>query len=107
METGKLECRGDMRRTILATGLATMAIYAAIMALPTDSWASVDLVNGQGATAPCIGIGPIAEPLVEKCAKGFEQGGFIRDDQVGVSGLTIGEGGVVSGVAAASPAAKA
>src|SRR5579864_1763150 len=104
METGKLECRGDMRRTILATGLATMAIYAAIMALPTASWASIDLINGQGATAPCvgIGIGPIAE-LLEKCAKGFEQGGFIRDDQVGVSGLTIGEGGVVSAVAVASP----
>jgi len=82
-------------------------MYATLMALPTAAWASENLINGQGATAPCIGIGPIAEPLVEKCAKGFELGGFIRDEQVGVSGLTIGEGGVVSAVAAASPAATA
>jgi len=48
-----------------------------------------DLVNWQGATAPCIGIGPIAAPIAKKCVTMFEQAGFLPTDQVGSSGITL------------------
>ncbi len=59
---------------------------------PGAAWASVDLVNDQGATAPCIGIGPIGGPAAEYCAKLWEESGFLRVGDVGVSGLTFGAG---------------
>jgi S1-C subfamily serine protease len=69
------------------------------------------LVNQQGATAPCVGIGPIAGPLVKKCATLFEQAGFIANSQLGYSGLTISAKGDTDGsitaVDAQSPAAAA
>jgi len=70
-----------------------------------------ELVNQQGATAPCVGVGPIGGPAAKKCASLFQQAGFILSDQVGYSGLTIGiagnSDGVVTAVAANSPAALA
>ncbi len=69
------------------------------------------LVNPQGATAPCIGIGPIAAPIAKKCVDLFEQAGFLRTTDVGYSGLTIGskgkDDGVVLSIDAQSPAAHA
>jgi S1-C subfamily serine protease len=70
-----------------------------------------ELVNPQGATAPCIGIGPIAAPVVKKCVTLFEQAGFIINNQLGYSGLTISSkgatDGAVTGVDPQSPAAAA
>jgi C-terminal processing protease CtpA/Prc len=68
-------------------------------------------VNQQGATAPCIGIGPIGGPAAKKCATLFEQAGFIVNNQLGYSGLTIGAKGNTDGAITAidlqSPAAGA
>ncbi len=70
-----------------------------------------ELVNPQGATAPCVGIGPIGGPAAKKCATLFEQAGFIVSDQVGYSGLTIGatgtSDGTVTKIDPQSPAAGA
>jgi S1-C subfamily serine protease len=52
-----------------------------------------ELVNPEGATAPCIGVGPIAAPVVKKCVTLFEQAGFLASNQLGYSGLTIGTTG--------------
>ena len=70
-----------------------------------------DLVNPQGATAPCIGIGPIGGPMAKKCADLFVESGFLRTGDAGYSGLTIGskgkDDGVVLTVDPQSPAAQA
>ena len=70
-----------------------------------------ELVNSQGATAPCVGVGPIAAPIVKKCVTLFEQAGFIINSQLGYSGLTIGTTGDTDGAITAvdlqSPAAAA
>jgi len=70
-----------------------------------------ELVNPQGATAPCTGIGPIAAPVVKKCITLFEQAGFIINNQLGYSGLTIGTkgdtDGAITAVDSQSPAAAA
>jgi S1-C subfamily serine protease len=70
-----------------------------------------ELVNPQGATAPCVGIGPIGGPAAKKCATLFEQAGFIVSDQVGYSGLTIGttgsSDGTITKINSQSPAAGA
>lgn len=70
-----------------------------------------ELVNQQGATAPCLGVGPIGAPAAKKCATLFEQAGFILSDQVGYSGLTIGttgsNDGAITAVDPQSPGASA
>jgi S1-C subfamily serine protease len=88
--------------------LAAMALACAA----TQAFAQIDvLVNQQGATAPCVGVGPIAAPLVKKCATLFEQAGFILKSQLGYSGLTIETKGNTDGSVTAidpqSPAAAA
>ncbi len=69
------------------------------------------LLNSQGATAPCVGIGPVGGPLAKKCVKMFEQAGFIQADEVGMTGLTLGtsgkEDGVIVRIDPGSPAAQA
>jgi len=69
----------------------------------------VDLTNKRGIGAPCVGIGPAA-PVALKCAKICEESGFLRNGDVGYSGLTIGtdgaDDGKVTAVAAGSPAAR-
>jgi S1-C subfamily serine protease len=70
-----------------------------------------ELVNQQGATAPCIGVGPIGAPAAKKCATLFEQAGFIVSGQVGYSGLTISttgnNDGAITAVDPQSPGASA
>ena len=70
-----------------------------------------ELVNPQGATAPCTGIGPIAAPVVKKCITLFEQAGFIVNNQLGYSGLTIStkgdSDGAITAIDPQSPAANA
>jgi C-terminal processing protease CtpA/Prc len=57
-----------------------------------------ELINQEGATAPCVGIGPVGGPLAKKCTELFEQAGFIRVDEVGAAGLTIGTTGKDDGL---------
>jgi S1-C subfamily serine protease len=80
-------------------------------AAPATAQIVNELVNPQGATAPCTGIGPIAAPIVKKCVTLFEQAGFIINNQVGYSGLTISTKGATDGAITAidpqSPAAAA
>jgi S1-C subfamily serine protease len=84
----------------------------ALAGAATQTFAQIDvLVNQQGATAPCVGVGPIAAPLVKKCATLFEQAGFILKSDLGYSGLTIDTKGNTDGAITAvdpqSPAAAA
>lgn len=80
-----------------------------LLALVADAQFKTTLVNSQGATAPCVGIGPVGGPLAKKCVQLFEQSGFIREDELGYSGLTLGtsgnEDGTITAIAAGSPAA--
>lgn len=69
------------------------------------------LVNQQGATAPCTGIGPVAAPIVKKCIDLFQQAGFIEQKNLGYTGLTVGsagkDDGAIVAIAPQSPAATA
>lgn len=86
------------------------AVFLACAAAPASAQIDV-LVNQQGATAPCVGVGPIAAPAVKKCASLFEQAGFILNSQLGYSGLTVATkgdaDGAITAVDAQSPAAAA
>lgn len=70
-----------------------------------------DLMNREGATAPCVGIGPVGGPLAKKCAQMAEQAGFIRVTELGSSGMTIGttgkDDGVITAIGSDSAAAHA
>jgi S1-C subfamily serine protease len=92
-------------------GCFLTALALACAATPGFAQFGTVLVNQQGATAPCVGVGPIAAPLVKKCATLFEQAGFIARSQLGYSGLTIGAKGDTDGsitaVDSQSPAAAA
>jgi len=87
------------------------AALLAFAASPATAQIVTELVNPQGATAPCTGIGPIAAPVVKKCITLFEQAGFIVNNQLGYSGLTISAKGATDGAITAvdpqSPAAAA
>jgi S1-C subfamily serine protease len=68
-----------------------------------------ELVNNQGANAPCTGI-ELGLGLIKKCIDTFANAGFIRVPEVGYSGITMGDGGAdgaIKEVAAGSPAAGA
>lgn len=69
------------------------------------------LMNREGATAPCAGIGPVGGPLAKKCAQMAEQAGFIRATELGYPGMTIGitgkDDGVIGAIDADSAAAHA
>jgi predicted metalloprotease with PDZ domain len=94
----------DFRGCVLAALLASAAAQG-------FGQVKTELVNPQGATAPCIGIGPVGGPAAKKCAALFEQAGFIVDNQVGYSGLTIGNSGgsdgTITKIDPQSPAASA
>jgi C-terminal processing protease CtpA/Prc len=83
----------------------------ACAAAPATAQVVNELVNPQGATAPCTGVGPIAAPVVKKCVALFEEAGFIINKQIGYSGLTIGTkgdtDGAITAVDSQSPAAAA
>lgn len=94
---------------IFGSFLFAMALVCA--ASQCASQVVTELVNPQGATAPCTGIGPIAAPVVKKCVTLFEQAGFIINNQLGYSGLTIGtkgdSDGAITAIDPQSPAATA
>lgn len=94
--------------------MKTLLLIASLIgasALPAFGQFKTTLVNSQGATAPCVGIGPIGGPLAKKCVALFAQAGFIRVDELGVTGLTVGtsgkEDGVITRIDPGSPAAQA
>jgi S1-C subfamily serine protease len=90
--------------------LLTLSLFACVAA---ESFGQIQtvLVNPQGATAPCTGIGPIAAPVVKKCIELFQQAGFIEQKELGYTGLTIGttgtDDGAIVAIAPQSPAASA
>jgi S1-C subfamily serine protease len=88
--------------------------FAVLLLMPAFSSSSAQVVyelyNEQGASAPCLGIG-LGVFIVKRCVSAFEKAGFVRSKDIGSTGLTLGnEGatdGVVTAVAAGSPAALA
>ena len=92
-------------------GFLIASSLVACSALQAFGQFKTELLNNQGATAPCTGIGPIGGPLAKKCVGMFEQAGFIRADEVGITGLTVGtsgkEDGVIVRIDPGSPAAQA
>ena len=114
--TGKYRIKlsvSDGAREVMMAGFRGCFLAALLASAATHGFGQVktELVNPQGATAPCIGIGPVGGPAAKKCATLFEQAGFIVSNQVGYSGLTVGtEGssdGTVTKIDAQSPAASA
>jgi S1-C subfamily serine protease len=89
--------------------LFTGALLAAT--LSATAQVKKDIVNSQGAEAPCVGVGPIGGPVAKKCVEIFEQAGFLRTNQLGISGLTLGtsatDDGIITKVDPGSPAAAA
>ncbi len=91
-----------------------VATAAALMCLAGTGYATaqtkVEIINDVGAKGPCLGIG-LGMALVPKCVSRAEKEGFIRENEVGMDGLTIGtagtEDGVVTAVAAGSAGATA
>ena len=93
---------------------AVLRVASVVVLLPVlhaAAQAKIDLVNSQGATAPCIGVGPIGAPIAKKCVEIFQQQGFLRVDEAGVTGLTLGatpkDDGRITTVAPGSAAAQA
>jgi C-terminal processing protease CtpA/Prc len=88
-----------------------IALALLLTAGTLEAQIKTELVNWQGATAPCVGIGPVGGPLAKKCASFFQQAGFLRTSDLGSSGLTVGsdsnDTNVVTAVAPDSPAAVA
>ncbi len=70
----------------------------------------VEIINDVGAKGPCLGIG-LGMAIVGKCVSRAEKEGFVRENEVGTDGLTIGttgaEDGVVTAVSPGSPGATA
>jgi S1-C subfamily serine protease len=97
----------------LARVSVTLLSFLVFICVAAPGYAQIktELVNQQGATAPCVGIGPIGGPAAKKCVSLFEQAGFILSNQVGYSGLNIGttgsNDGTVTAVDPNSPAASA
>ncbi len=91
--------------------LAFACLLVAVSCLPAAAQFKTELVNDEGATAPCVGIGPIGGPAAKKCAELFEQAGFLRSNEVGISGLIVGtsgkDDGVITRVESGSPGSQA
>ena len=100
----------SLHSSMLRTFPGVVPLMPLLVVLHAGAQAKIDLVNSQGATAPCVGVGPIGEPIAKKCVTIFEEQGFIRLDQIGVTGLTLGdakEDGRITAVAPDSAAAQA
>ena len=70
-----------------------------------------ELIDDGGASAPCLGLGPGGGPVAKKCAEMFEQSGFLKEQDIGVTGFAVGtsakDDGVITRVDPGSPAAQA
>jgi len=90
--------------------LTLIALVVAFVASPVQGQVVKELYNNQGASAPCIGI-EIGLGLIKKCVDTFANAGFIRVNELGVSGLTLGtstaDDGTITAVAPGSPAEQA
>lgn len=74
------------------------SLLLACAAAPSYGQFKTELLNREGATAPCVGIGPVGGPLAKKCAEMAEQAGFIRSSELGFTGFTIGTKGKDDGI---------
>jgi C-terminal processing protease CtpA/Prc len=88
-----------------------LATFLTAVALPAAGQFKTNLINYEGAEAPCVGIGPIGGPIAKKCVEAFVQVGFFPVDEVGVTGFAVGtagkDDGVITRVDVGSPAAEA
>lgn len=95
----------------LPKALAFSLLLLTTSCLPAVAQFKTELVNDEGATAPCVGIGPIGGPAAKKCAELFEQAGFLKSDAIGISGLVIGtsakDDGVITHIEPGSPGSQA
>lgn len=73
--------------------VAVLSLLAVCLLLPTAAQVKTDVINAQGAEAPCIGIGPVGGPLAKKCVDAFLQAGFLRADEAGTPGFALGTSG--------------
>ena len=80
------------------------------LGLTSEAQTKVEIVNEVGAKGPCLGIG-LGMALVPKCVSRAEKEGFVRENEVGTHGLTVGtegaDDGVVTAVAPGSAGAAA
>jgi membrane-associated protease RseP (regulator of RpoE activity) len=91
--------------------LRLLPLAATLITLHAAAQSKIDIINSQGAEAPCFGVGPIGAPLAKKCVEILLQAGFLRVDETGVTGLTFGstlkDDGRITTVAPGSAAAQA
>lgn len=89
-----------------------MSLLMACAALPARAqMVAAELINAQGAEAPCVGLGPLAAPVAKKCVNAFLEAGFLHGKDAGTAGITLGTSGSQDGtivkVEPGSPADKA
>ena len=80
-----------------------------LVTLPALSQVVVTQVNDEGVPAPCIGIG-IGLLLEKKCVDAVGKQGFVRHNELGDPGFTLGKGaqdGIVTEIEPDSPASAA
>lgn len=99
-----------MRTLIHIRLLLLLALLTLLPTSATRAQIVKELVNNQGANAPCAGI-ELGLGLIRKCIDTFADAGFIRLPELGFSGLTLGttpaDDGAITAVAPGSPAEKA
>lgn len=78
-----------MRHLIRLRTSLLFLLLALVPAAYTRAQIVKELVNNQGATAPCAGI-ELGLGLIKKCVDTFAAAGFIRLPELGYSGLTLG-----------------
>jgi S1-C subfamily serine protease len=90
--------------------LTLIALAVAFAASTAQGQFVKELYNNQGASAPCVGI-EIGLGLIKKCVDTFANAGFIRVNELGFSGLTLGtsavDDGAITAIAPGSPAEQA
>jgi S1-C subfamily serine protease len=78
-----------LRQPVALVRIFLLALAPLLLALPGQAQLTKELINNQGASAPCTGI-ELGLGLIKKCIDTVAAAGFIRVPEVGVSGLTLG-----------------
>ncbi len=91
--------------------LATAILLSAAAPSLAHAQLVTTMVNGDGASLPCVTVGPLAPISQEYCVRRTEAQGAVKKSELGASGLSIGldgaSDGVVTAVAPGSPASVA
>ncbi|HEX4039586.1 MAG TPA: PDZ domain-containing protein [Acidobacteriaceae bacterium] len=96
-------------RALRTLCLATL-ILIACLSVPLRAQVKIESINDEGVTAPCMGIG-IGVLLERKCLAMVSQEGFVRQNEIGRTGMTLGtsgdQDGVITAIDSGSPADQA